>query len=233
MSLPASYQYVNSGARLHEGLQALIESKELNLSGLQKNYLRARWQEQVLALQLECGSALRRYQLLRVLTVVGCLLLLMLVSLKIDEPRLASWALAARYLTVLLSLLVALSVVIEHVFDYGGRWRQAANMLERLQTEGWRFFQLSGHYRHYESHADAFPAFANLIEDLSQREVEVYSSVVARERRKGGGAAEAYGLKKSEPTGVTPEPETTAAAPPAPAPLRPNVMTRHLGRTRG
>jgi hypothetical protein len=208
MALPARYRGAGYRAWLSEDLGALIESKDLSLSNLQKGYVRSRWLQQVLRLDYELQRALKKYQTLRLLTALGCLVILMLVSLGFDEPRLGVWANPVRYLTILFTLLVSGSVVIEHLFDYGQSWRDTEQNLERLQTEGWRFLQLSGHYRHYENHAAAFSAFVNQVEELSQHEVEVYSSRVLHERRKGGGASEADNVKKSE---APAEAEETAA----------------------
>jgi len=197
MTLPARYRGAAYRSWLSEDLGALIESKDLSLSNLQKGYIRSRWLQQVLRLEYELQRALKKYQVLRLGTALGCLVILMLVSLSFEEQKLGAWANGVRYITILFTLLVSASVVIEQLFNYGQRWRETEQMLERLKTEGWRFLQLSGHYRHYESHAEAFPAFVNQVEEMTQHEVEVYSSQVVRERRKGG-AAEAESLKKSE-----------------------------------
>jgi hypothetical protein len=200
MALPARYRGAGYRAWLSEDLGALIESKDLSLSNLQKGYVRSRWLQQVLRLDYELQRALKRYQILRLATALGCLVILTLVSVGFDDARLGAWASPLRYLTILLTLVVAGSVVVEHLFNYGQRWRDTDQSLERLQTEGWRFLQLSGHYRHYENHSAAFSAFVNQVEELSQHEVEVYSSRVLHERRKGGGAngEGAENVKKSE-----------------------------------
>jgi len=152
----------------------------------------------------------------------------MLVSVGFDEARLGSWATPVRYLTILATLLVSGCVVIEHLFNYGQRWHDTGQNLERLQTEGWRFLQLSGHYRHYENHAAAFSAFVNQVEELSQHEVEVYSSRVLHERRKGGGAGEADSPKKLE----TPPAETARAETPT-VPARDQIAPRRVQLPRG
>jgi hypothetical protein len=222
MALPARYRGAGYRAWLSEDLGALVESKDLALSHLQKGYVRSRWLQQVLRLDYELQRALKRYQILRLTTALGCLFILMLVSFGFDEGRWGAWANGVRYLTIISTLLVAASVVVEHLFNYGERRRDTEQHLERLQTEGWRFLQLSGHYRHYENHAQAFAAFVNQVEEMSQREVEVYSSRVLHERRKGGGAVEAESIKKSE---ATPEETTGRAAVPT-VPMRDQIAPR-------
>jgi hypothetical protein len=235
MALPARYRGAGYRAWLSEDLGALIESKDLSLSNLQKGYVRSRWLQQVLRLDYELQRALGKYQILRLLTALGCLVILMLVSVGFDEARLGAWATSVRYLSILLTLVVAGSVVVEHLFNYGQRWRDTEHHLERLQTEGWRFLQLSGHYRHYENHAAAFAAFVNQVEELSQHEVEVYSSRVLHERRKGGvatGEADG-GVKKSEAHSA-PEEATAAGRGDTPTvPARDQIAPRRIQLPRG
>ena len=183
MSLPISHHGASYRAWLKNDLSAVIEAKDLGLSTLHKQYLRSRWLDQVLRLEDDVARAINRYYALRLITVIGSLIILVLVSLKIDDQRWSMWATAMRYATIGLSLLVCISVAIEQVFSYGERWWQYERIVERLKTEGWRFLQLSGRYRHYSSHTEAFPTFANQVENLSQREVEAYITEV-RERRK-------------------------------------------------
>ncbi len=231
MALPAGYRGAGYRAWLSEDLGALIESKDLSLSHLQKGYVRSRWLQQVLRLDYELQRSLKKYQILRLATALGCLVILMLVSVGFDEARLGtSWATTVRYLTILFTLLVSGSVVVEHLFNYGQRWRDTEHNLERLQTEGWRFLQLSGHYRHYENHAAAFSAFVNQVEELSQHEVEVYSSRVLHERRKGGEAASdtGDGIKKSE----APPAETARGETPT-VPARDQIAPRRIQLPRG
>ena len=229
MALPARYRGAGYRAWMSEDLGALVESKDLTLSHLQKGYVRSRWLQQVLRLDYECQRALKRYQVLRLATALGCLFILMLVSLGFEEGRWGAWANGVRYLTILSTLVVAACVVVEHLFNYGERWRETEQHLERLQTEGWRFLQLSGHYRHYENHAQAFSAFVNQVEEMSQREVEVYSSRVLHERRKGGGAGEADSPKKLEAPLPPPDEATTAQQREVPTvPMRDQIAPRRI-----
>ena len=191
MSLPTLYNSPSGRPSLKKDLNAVIETPGLSLSELHKHYLRSRWLEQVLRLERQVNRANNRYYALRLMTVVGSLLILMLVSLKIDDPKWGSEAGTVRYVTIILSLLVCISVALEHLFDYGKRKWQSERLMERLKTEGWRFLQLSGYYRHYQSYAEAFPVFVNHIENLSQRDVEVYITEAAqsREAEKPSGVA--------------------------------------------
>jgi hypothetical protein len=45
------------------------------------------------------------------------------------------------------------------------------------------FFQLSGQYRQFSQHSDAYPLFAGSIEDTIQRDVDVYITEVVKEAK--------------------------------------------------
>lgn len=208
-------------SHLIEELNALLESKELVLSGLQKQYLRSRWAEQVLQTEVQLRRAARMHHALRLLTVLGCVAIVLLTSLSLDAERWPSAAPTVRYLTIALSLLVTVCVTVEHLYGYGDRWRQAERFAERLKSEGWRFLQLSGIYEGYRTHAEVFHVFANQVESLSQSGVEVYSFDLVRDRGAGGAAAaEAQSPKKSE--APTRDSGQLVAAPPA---TMPRVVT--------
>ena len=186
----------SSSARLKEQLSTIIESKELAISNLQKEYLRSRWLEQMFQLESKYNRAVRSYYTLRLLTVLGCITVLVLVSLNINWQGLGTWAPAVRALTIFSSLLVAICVAIEHLFNFSERYQRYERIAGRLKAEGWRFLQLSGSYQYYKSHSEAFPIFANQVEALSQRDVEVYNFDVIHERKVEADASEVEAAKK-------------------------------------
>ncbi|MFL6230992.1 MAG: DUF4231 domain-containing protein [Pyrinomonadaceae bacterium] len=158
---------------------SLLDSKELDLSNIQRAYLRVRWLEQMQQVSRAYRRAFRSYKTLRLVTVVGCLVILMLVSLSYGAA--GEWVATARLLTIFLSLSVSVCVVVEQLYEFGEQARRHERVAERLKAEGWRFLQLSGHYHRYRNHADAFATFAGQIEALSQRGVEVYNFDVVRD----------------------------------------------------
>lgn len=225
MSTVVSHRDASYRPTLHEDLSAMIELKELGLSGLQKGYLRARWLEQVLRTEREVKRATRRQRVLRLVTLVGSISLLMLVSLNLAGDRLAAGARAIPYLAIFFSLLVCIAVAVEHFFNYDERWRKSERLAERLTTEGWRFLQLSGAYQSYASHAEAFTTFANQVESLTQSQVEVYSLDMVRERRTENSGGEKESPKKLE---LSQRESPHLIDPPA----RSNVVTSHLNQQR-
>ncbi len=160
---------------LKQDLGALIEA--LELSDLQKHFLRSRWLDQVLFRANLADGTRNRYYALRLTTIIGGVIIPALVSLNVSG-EIAS---AIRWITFGLSLLVAISAVVEEFFHYGRRWLQYRSTFEWLKIEGWQFFQLGGPYRRYKSHDEAYSAFATRVEDIIQRDVEVFAEV-AREK---------------------------------------------------
>jgi hypothetical protein len=196
----------SGGARLREELSAVIESKELSLSGLQKNYLRSRWLEQAARADAGHRRALRGFYVLRMTTLVCAITLPVLIVLSTGGAATGAWDAAARALAILAALLVSACVAVEHLFDVGGRYRRNERVAGRLLAEGWRFLQLTGPYATYGSHSEAFPAFARQVEALSQPDVEVYNFDVIHERDSaqeagGGEAPKKFGGSRQEEAG--------------------------------
>ena len=161
---------------LKQDLGGLIDA--LALSDLQKHSLRSRWLDQVLWMEGRADHARNRYYLFRLTTIILGVIIPVLVGLNIEGPIGA----ILRYGIVVLGLLVAITASLEEFFRYGERWRHYRQTVEWLKIEGWRFFQLSDPYRKNEAHAKAYPVFADRIEDILRRDVNVYISEIVRPR---------------------------------------------------
>ena len=158
---------------------SLIEA--LDLDPRHKQFLKSRWLDQVVWVEGKANQARDRYYRLRLITVVGAVLLPALVSVSASGD-LGS---GVRALTWAVSLVVAVSAAVEEFFRFGDRWRNYRLTAERLKTEGWLFFQLSGHYSADGStHKDAYPVFAKRVEELIQADVDTYLTQVAVEKKK-------------------------------------------------
>ena len=104
-----------------------------------------------------------------------------LVGLNIDDGRVEG-------ATVALSLIVAISAAIEQFFHFGERWQHYRRNVERLKSEGWRYFELADGYAVAgATHESVFPDFARRVEAILQEETDVFISDVVAERRKGKG----------------------------------------------
>ncbi len=153
----------------------------LNLSDLNKHFLTSRWLEQVLWMEKQAGRARNRYYNLRLSTIIGGVILPALVSLNINNTNVRQTIVLS---TFFLSQVVAISAAVEEFFHYGDRWRHYRRTSESLKTQGWQFFQLSGPYINYKTHEQAFSVFASQVEDIVQRDVEVYATQIVQENKK-------------------------------------------------
>ncbi len=161
---------------LRKDLGGLIEV--LDLSELQKHFLRSRWLDQVLWMEGKAGHARDWYYRLRLTTIIGGVIIPALVSLNFTTEN----DVVIGSITFSISVVVAISAAVEEFFHYGERWRHYRQIVEALKIEGWQFFQLSGPYRRFKSHAEGYRAFAARVEDISRLDVESYVTNVVQER---------------------------------------------------
>ena len=149
----------------------------IDLPELNKQFLRARWLEQIMWMEEKALDALWWYRVLRLATIIGGVIV----------PALVSWTVGdgddlIKALTFIVSLVVALSAAVEEFFRYGERWRHYRRTVESLKSEGWQFLQLSGPYVNM-THSQAYPAFATRVEELSREEVDRYMTQVAKDKK--------------------------------------------------
>jgi len=163
-----------------QSLEKLIET--LELSDLQKQFLRSRWLEQVSWMGGRARNARDWYYRLRLTAIIGGIIVPILVGLNTSDNK--NFASYVRWGTVGLGAVVAISSAVEEFFHYGDRWRHYRHTTESLKTQGWQFSQLSGLYSGYKSHQEAFSNFAAQIEDILQRDVDVYVTEVVYKKEK-------------------------------------------------
>jgi hypothetical protein len=148
----------------------------LELEPLRMRYMHSRYVDQVVWMEGKADDARRKYVRLRLMTVVGAVIVPVLVGLNSDD----TWLEAA---TVALSLVVAVSAAVEQFFHFGERWQHYRRNVERLKSEGWRYFELTD--GHAATHESAFPEFARRVEAILQEETDVFISEVTAERKQG------------------------------------------------
>lgn len=163
---------------LRQDFNTLIDS--LAIEEFRKHMLRSRWLDQTLWMENQAAKTRWGYYLLRLTAIIGGIIIPALVSLNAGGTM-AAWL---RGGIIILSLLVAISAAVEEFFHFGERWRHYRQMAESLKSEGWYFFQLAGRYRRYPDHAQAYPRFADRIEEISQYDVKVYASQLMLEGKK-------------------------------------------------
>jgi SLOG in TRPM, prokaryote/Protein of unknown function (DUF4231) len=150
---------------------------ELRLSELRRRFLRSRWLDQLLWVEGRATRNRNRYYFWRLITILGGVTVPALVTFNLNGSARAPLAWA----TFAVSLLVAISAAVEGFFRYGERWRHYRRTAELLKTEGWQYFQLTGHYRRHPTHASAYPLLASRVEDILQQDIDAYITTVAAE----------------------------------------------------
>ena len=169
-----------------DGLQAqlgeLIDT--LDLDDSQKRFLHKRWLDQLVWMDNRANRTQKNYRNLRLTSIGGGVLVPALVGLKFLPA------------SIIVSLIVAGSTAFEGFFHYGDRWQHYRRTAEQLKSEGWQFSQLSGEYREYNTHREAYLAFATRVEDLIQQDVEGFMKIV-REKKQNGAQSTGNGATQT------------------------------------
>lgn len=179
---------------------------ELGLAPLQQEFLRNRWLDQVRWAEGKAGRAQWWYRRLRLITITGGVIIPALVGLNVT----GTVSQAVRWSVFGLGLVVALAASIEGFFHYGDRWPHYRRLAELLKSEGWQFFQLTGPYAGAGSYAAAYPSFAARVEEIIQRDVEVFftSVVTGKTQQQGaqhGGPDQADGTQDQNKPAENPD----------------------------
>ncbi|HAC63593.1 MAG TPA: DUF4231 domain-containing protein [Cyanothece sp. UBA12306] len=164
--------------QLEEEIIGLIN--KTSLSDLQKQFMKARWLDQVLWLEGRAEKFKNRYYKLRMITIIGGVIVPALVTFQSDNPTIKN---AITWTTWGLSQAVAISAAVEEFFHYGERHRHYRNTAETMKIEGWQFLQLSGSYRNAKSYSDVYSDFAQRVETIIQRDVDGYFSEVVADKK--------------------------------------------------
>lgn len=166
-------------------LSALLEG--LDVEPFRKEILRQRWLDQVGWMGRQARRMRRRYQLLRVPVVLGGVAIPGLIAILLSAggseqtflPGVSTEAI--RIVAFFVSLGVAGLAAYEEVMRFGDRWRHYRRTTELLKTLGWQYLTLSGQFKRFRSHDDAFTAFTERVEDVLNEDVEGYLSAVSVE----------------------------------------------------
>ncbi|MEL6929790.1 MAG: DUF4231 domain-containing protein [Cyanobacteria bacterium J06600_6] len=177
LELVAKSEPKNYRDRVKQEMHSLIE--KIELSELQRQFMKSRWLSQMLWLESRAQQNRNRYYLLRLLTIIGGVIVPALVSLNINANNVRA---VMGWIAFGLSQVVAISAAVEEFFHYGERYRHYRNTAELMKIEGWQFFQLSGAYRQSKSHTEAYVDFAERVENIMQRDVEGYLSEVIKDK---------------------------------------------------
>lgn len=168
----------NYRQQLKQEMMDLID--QLQIPDLQKRFMKARWLDQLLWLEGKSSSSRDRFYRLRMATIVGGVIIPALVSLNISGKV----GDGLRWLSFGVSQLVAISAAAEEFLRYGDRWHQYRNTAEGLKIEGWQFFQLTGPYQTLPNHSAAYTTFADRVETIIKKDVEVYITETVQDKTK-------------------------------------------------
>ena len=174
---------------LKQDFNTLFESLDLNK--IQRYFLRSRWLDQVLWMEKKAAQCRDRHYQLKLTAIVLGVIVPVLIGVEVGNDKLEQ---VKKYLTITLGSIVAVATAVEEFFHYGERWNHYRRTVESLKTQGWQFSQLSGSYNQFTSHQEAFISFANQVEEVIQRDVEVYVTQLAKpdeEKANQAGAAAA------------------------------------------
>jgi hypothetical protein len=142
---------------------------QLDLDDLQKDRLINRWLHYVVWWDARARASKWKHHTLRSIVVAGGAAIPALVSVHVSDPERA----ALHIVTVVLSLLVAISAGLEGLFGFGEIWREKRAAAEILKVQGWRFFQLIKPFAGM-THRQAYPDFADAVETMIEHEVKDY-----------------------------------------------------------
>lgn len=159
----------------------------LDLNDLQKHYLRNRWLDQIIWMEGKAGQSRDRYYRLRLITIVGGAVVPALVGLNANDGTIVGGitiSATVYWFIFFTSLAVAIAAALDEFFRYSERWRHYRSIVEELKIIGWQYFQMSGRFKEFPNHKSAYVAFVDNVEQIMQKEVEVYVSTVAKAQQK-------------------------------------------------
>ncbi|WP_293106339.1 DUF4231 domain-containing protein [Moorena sp. SIO3I6] len=160
-----------------EEIGGLIDG--IDLSEMQKRFIKARWLDQVLWLDKRANQSRNHYYSLRMITIIGGVIVPALVGINSSDGKIR---VALGWTAFGMSQVVAISAALEELFQYGKRYTQYRNSAEAMKIEGWQFLQLSGPYRRVEKHTQAFSKFSSRVEAIIRKDLEGYISEVQHDQ---------------------------------------------------
>jgi Protein of unknown function (DUF4231) len=148
----------------------------LDIADLRKDFLKQRWLDQVLWLEGRAKKEQKQHYTLRLITIIGGVLVPALVGFRSPDNARMQTIIAGAAFGV--SQIVAISAAIEEFFGHGERYRTYRNTAEGLKIEAWQFFQLTGPYKAFPNHEDAYTYFSQRVELFIRQDVEGFLAQV-------------------------------------------------------
>ncbi|MDY6783580.1 MAG: DUF4231 domain-containing protein [Cyanobacteriota bacterium] len=185
----------------------------LELSSLQKRFMKSRWLDQLLWLESRAERTSKWSNRLRLMTIIGGVMVPGLVSLNFNDSQLGKsigWA------TFGLSQVVAISAAVEEYFRFSDKRTQYRQTAESLKSEMWKFAQLTGSYQDYGDHAQAYSIFASQVENYLQEDLQAFIELAQKNAN-----AEQQPQESLDKKPLAASEAKVAASPTPPPPTRP------------
>lgn len=141
----------------------------LELSDLDKQFMKSRWLDQLLWLEGRAKSTKKWSSRLRLMTIIGGVLVPAFVSLNFNDNMFGQYI---GWVTFGLSQIVAVSASVEEYFGFSEKQTLYRKTAESLKSEAWKFLQLTGSYQQYPNHSSAYSTFAFRVEKFIQEDVQ-------------------------------------------------------------
>ena len=150
--------------------------KNAKLNDYKKEILIRRFVKQVVYYERKSDKFRYYYNLFRTSVTIGSILLPALlsiqnVSLTKDGSKDEQFQQIIYWLTWGISLSVTVCNGIIQLYSLDKLYYSSSMLTEKLKSEGWKFFQLSGKYQFFSSHSEAFIPFCDEIEKLKMDQV--------------------------------------------------------------
>ena len=175
----ARSQQLEYGEQLKQDFYVLIDALD-DIDHIKKEYMKRRWLDQVLWMENRSGQMWTWHRRLRVGMIVASSLVPFVTVIDAQCHSMTQQIL--KLLTVGLSVVVTVGATLDEFFSFGDRWYSYRKAVELMKSQEWQFLELSGAYREYEDRAEAFPVFADQIESIIQRDVELYVTEGIRQK---------------------------------------------------
>ena len=140
--------------------------KDLDLDDFQKKILFKRYIRQVAIYEKLTKEFGITYNAFRTVVTVGSILLPAFLSIQNDDD----YSTNIYWTTWGISIVITLCNGCIQLYSLDKNYITFSYIVEKLKTEGWKYFQCSGHYK-YKTHRENFVNFCEMIEKLKMKQV--------------------------------------------------------------
>ena len=140
--------------------------EDLDLDDFQKKILFKRYIRQVAIYEKRTKEFGITYNAFRTVVTVGSILLPAFLSIQNDDD----YSTNIYWTTWGISIVITLCNGCIQLYSLDKNYITFSYIVEKLKTEGWRYFQCSGHYK-YKTHRENFVNFCEMIEKLKMKQV--------------------------------------------------------------